>query len=182
MTDRLGQQDWVVAGLRALAADGVEGVRVERLAATLRVTKGSFYWHFSDRGALLAAMLEAWKVRATGDVISQVDAGGGDAQARLHRLLGIVFATDGRLEQQIRAWAAHDAMARAAQDGSDRLRTAYVVALFGELGFERAEAQARAQFAYQALIGHYAMGGLGRGSARAKRQLDLVFAMLVRRA
>jgi AcrR family transcriptional regulator len=180
MTERLGRQDWVVAGLRALAKDGIDGVRVERLASALSVTKGSFYWHFKDRGELLAAVLEAWKARATGDVIVQVNAAGGGARERLHRLLLIVFAADGRLEQQMRAWASHDGAARAAQDEIDRLRVGYVAALFRDLGFTKAEAQARAHFAYQALIGHFAMGGASGGRAAAKRQLDRAFAMLVR--
>jgi AcrR family transcriptional regulator len=40
------------------------------------VTKGSFYWHFEDRRALLEAMLEAWRARATNAIIDEVEAKG----------------------------------------------------------------------------------------------------------
>ena len=51
---------WTDAALEALAGGGIAAVRVEPLAKTLGVTKGSFYWHFADRRALLDAMLARW--------------------------------------------------------------------------------------------------------------------------
>ena len=44
---------WVDAALQALAAGGPDAVRVEALAVRLGVSKGGFYWHFTDRQALL---------------------------------------------------------------------------------------------------------------------------------
>ncbi len=42
MKDSLDRSAWVSAGLAALADKGLDSVRVERLAADLKVTKGSF--------------------------------------------------------------------------------------------------------------------------------------------
>jgi CubicO group peptidase (beta-lactamase class C family) len=53
--------DWLRAARLALLHHGVDGVRVERLARDLEVTKGSFYWHFRDRAALLEALLREWE-------------------------------------------------------------------------------------------------------------------------
>ena len=178
MSKRLGKDAWVVAALKALAENGVEAVRVERLAEALGVTKGSFYWHFADRQALLKAVLEAWKARATADIIAQVEAKGSDTRARLHALMVTVFSSDGRLDRQVRAWAANDGNARAAQDEIDRKRTGYLEGLFTDLGFGSAEARARARFAYHALIGQFALADGGKGK-RAAAELELVFAMLV---
>jgi AcrR family transcriptional regulator len=50
---RTPRSHWIGAGLDALATGGPEAMRVEALAQALGVTKGSFYWHFDDRGALL---------------------------------------------------------------------------------------------------------------------------------
>ena len=52
--ERLDRRAWVEAALAALAEGGAAAVKVERLAAKLKVTKGSFYWHFRDRDELLA--------------------------------------------------------------------------------------------------------------------------------
>lgn len=181
MSKRLGRDEWVVAGLRALAESGVEAVRVERLAEALGVTKGSFYWHFADRQALLTAVLEAWKARATADVIAQVEAKGSDARTRMHELMTIVFSSDGRLDRQVRAWAANDEAAGVALAEIDAKRTGYLEKLFAGLGFERAEARARARFAYHALIGQFALANGGKGK-QAAAELELVFEMLVAKA
>ncbi len=61
----LRRQDWIDAARRMLVARGVERVRVEALARTLRITRGSFYWHFRSRKALLDSLLEDWRVRNT---------------------------------------------------------------------------------------------------------------------
>ena len=180
MSVRLGQQDWVDAGLRTLAGQGIDAVRVERLAADLKVTKGSFYWHFTDRQALLVAIVEAWKERSTLEVIRRVEVqGGDDASARLWALMEIVFASDGRLDQQVRAWAATDTLVRRSRDHIDQLRLEYVKSHFEQLGFSDAEAQARARFCYQALIGQFALGRPVQ-SQQDRAELRLLFEMLTR--
>ena len=55
------RNDWLRAARRALLHRGPEGVRVEPLAAILGVTKGSFYWHFTNRRELLEALLREWE-------------------------------------------------------------------------------------------------------------------------
>jgi AcrR family transcriptional regulator len=65
----LTRADWAEAALRALVRDGLKGVAVEPLARELGTTKGSFYWHFADRAALIEATLEHWEHRATTEML-----------------------------------------------------------------------------------------------------------------
>ena len=58
---RLSADDWAQAALDLIAEQGVSAVAVEPLARRLGVTKGSFYWHFPSRDALLQAALERWE-------------------------------------------------------------------------------------------------------------------------
>lgn len=58
---RLSADDWAQAALDLIAEQGVAAVAVEPLARRLGVTKGSFYWHFPSRDALLIAALERWE-------------------------------------------------------------------------------------------------------------------------
>jgi len=53
----------------ALLTGGVDSVRVEPLARGLKVTKGSFYWHFRDLAELKQALLEEWEAEA--DLLTQ---------------------------------------------------------------------------------------------------------------
>ena len=143
MNQKLGKQEWIRAGLRALAEQGAEAVRVERLATALGVTKGSFYWHFKDRGELLAALIEVWREQATDAIIAQVEAIGGSAGQKMRSLFTIVVSGDGRLDQAIRVWAASDANARAALALVDQRRLDYLASLFEQLGFTSNESGAR---------------------------------------
>ncbi|MFI0408154.1 TetR/AcrR family transcriptional regulator [Actinomadura sp. 3N508] len=69
---RLTADDWAGAALDALAAGGLAAVAVEPLAVRLGATKGSFYWHFRNRRALLEAALALWE-RDTEAVIAELD-------------------------------------------------------------------------------------------------------------
>ena len=59
-SDSLTREDWISGAWDMLGERGMDGVRVEPLARRLGVTKGSFYWHFKDRGELLEALLNRW--------------------------------------------------------------------------------------------------------------------------
>src|ERR1700691_3062291 len=85
---------WIEEALRALAAGGPDAVRVEPLARTLGVTRGGFYWHFEDRGALLSEMLDTWERAATDEVIERVERRGGDARAKLRRAGALPFSRE----------------------------------------------------------------------------------------
>lgn len=69
MDTNLGREDWLHAARLALLRGGVEQVRVEKLARALRVTKGSFYWHFKDREELLELLLREWEDEVHGLLI-----------------------------------------------------------------------------------------------------------------
>ena len=57
----LHPEDWLRAAQNRLSEHGIESVRIEVLARDLGVSKGSFYWHFRDRGELLDRLLARWE-------------------------------------------------------------------------------------------------------------------------
>src|SRR5258708_6771818 len=85
---------WIEAGLRALAAEGPDAVRVEALAQALGVTKGGFYGHFADRGALLQEMLDTWERKAIDEVLERVERHGGDVRTRLRLAGALTFSRE----------------------------------------------------------------------------------------
>lgn len=62
-SSRLTRDDWLDAAFSAVVEGGFDKVRVLLLADTLGVTRGSFYWHFVDRAALVSALLARWRER-----------------------------------------------------------------------------------------------------------------------
>jgi AcrR family transcriptional regulator len=150
-------ESWVQAGLSLLAREGIDAVRVEPLAERLGVTKGSFYWHFKDRAALHAAMIEAWRGVATYEIIARLEAGGPAAEERLRRLIEPTASRGkaGQLETAIRSWAHNDAAAAKVVAGIDEERIAYVARLLREMGIDPETALLRTKILYLALIGSY---------------------------
>lgn len=168
---RLSRESWIDAALALLAKGGSEAVRVEPMARRLRVTKGSFYWHFRDRRELLAAALRRWEEVETLAVRDAVEAGGGTAVERLRRLFAIAFERRiMALEVALRSWAARDRGAREAVVRVDGLRLAYLRDLFMEAGLARAEAEARGFLAYATLFGE----SFVRSPSGAERRAALV--------
>jgi len=57
----LSAADWEQAALKMIAEEGVSALAVEPLARRMGITKGSFYWHFANREALLDQALLRWE-------------------------------------------------------------------------------------------------------------------------
>lgn len=152
--------DWTAAALDALARGGLAAVAVEPLAKALGTTKGSFYWHFSDRSALVAAALERWEKRDTDRVIATVETST-DVAARLRRLLELVFGAvpdgsgpgAGSVELALQSNADHPLVAPVLARVTER-RLEYLTALFTELGMSPALARDRGLLAYSSFLGH----------------------------
>ena len=151
---RLSRDDWTAAALRALAAGGLAAVAIEPLAATLGTTKGSGYWHFANRAALVGATLERWENDNTAAVIAQLDSSA-PPEDRLENLFRRVmrFAETHSVELALLASAADPMVATALQRVTDR-RLDYLAGLFDELGFDAAGARHRALLAYASYLGH----------------------------
>jgi AcrR family transcriptional regulator len=161
---------WVEEGLRALGDGGLDAVRIEPLAQAIGVTKGGFYWHFADRGALLDEVLDAWERANLEDVIEAVERGGGDARARLRRLFGLAFAGTGalRTDLAVRDWARRDPAVAERVRRVDNRRMEYLRGLFGALGGDEAEVEARCLMALSLWIGNHFLAADHAGRSRAE--------------
>lgn len=154
-------RDWVIEGLRTLAGSGIEGVKVERLAAAMGISKGPFYWRFVNRAEMLDAMLALWRKEFTAHLIEQ-SASLASPRARMETLLDNVLAatwrgTDvARVEGAIRAWAAQDPVAGSVVREVDRMRVSYLVHELGLIGLDASKAETMAKGIYLALLGLYA--------------------------
>jgi len=161
--ESLTAADWTQAALEALAGGGLAAVAVEPIAKSLGATKGSFYWHFSDRNALLESALDMWERRDTDRVIAAVDETQ-DVATRLRSLLRLAFTSAARdgspsqggaggVELALQASASHPLVAPVLTRVTTR-RLDFMTALFTELGLSRARARDRALLAYTAFLGH----------------------------
>ncbi len=150
---RLSSSDWEQAALDLLAEQGVAAVAVEPLARRLGVTKGSFYWHFPSREALLKSALELWEKQDQEAVFDQIDAID-DPRERLYALFR-------RTSREIRSHVIYSHLLKAmdqpvVQPLMERVSTRrvnYLLTGYRSLGMSRRDAMNRARLAYAAYIG-----------------------------
>jgi AcrR family transcriptional regulator len=152
---RLRREDWARAALASLAEGGLAAVVVETLADRLGTTKGSFYWHFADREALIAAALELWEREHTIEVIDHLREIPDPAE-RLRHLFELAFGGDvgGAISVALYANAGNPLVAPVLERVSRR-RVQFLTEVFTDLGFPRATARHRALAAYTAYVGHF---------------------------
>lgn len=135
---------------------GLAAVAIEPLAASLGATKGSFYWHFAGRDALLEAALQLWEREHTDAVITLVEREP-DPLRRLRLLIGTVIestaADEDTIELSMLATAGHPLVAPVLARVTER-RVAYTAELFAALGFPPSEARRRGLLAVTAYLGH----------------------------
>ena len=150
-------QDWVEAGFDALAAGGIDRVRVEVLAQDLGVTKGGFYRRFKDRPALMTAMLDRWVEGRIHAIRQQTSLDGETPPERLRAIMRLFASRPNArgmaIEVAIRQWAGSDAAAAAAVAQVDAIRLERVATLYAALGFSPADAKARAVLFYAFIFG-----------------------------
>jgi AcrR family transcriptional regulator len=177
---RTPRATWIEQGLKALGIGGPDAVRVEGLAQALGVTKGGFYWHFDDRSALLAEMLDTWERVVSDDVIAIVEADGGDARAKLRRLFGIAVSMDDmvKIEMAIREWARRDAAVASRLRGLDNRRMDYMRSLFGQLTADEIDVEVRCLLAFSLFIANDYIGA-EHGSRSRADVLELTLSRLM---
>ena len=150
---RLSVDDWAQAALDQIAELAVASVAVEPLARRLGVTKGSFYWHFPSRDALLQAALERWEKVEQETVFGSLEKVP-DPRERLRALFQVVAheATSHIIYSELLKALDHPAVAPVIGRVSQR-RFDYLTASFRQAGLTRTEAQHRARLAYAAYVG-----------------------------
>ncbi|XVS63024.1 TetR/AcrR family transcriptional regulator [Actinosynnema sp. CA-299493] len=150
---RRTRDDWTRVALRALVEGGVAAVAVEPLAARIGATKGSAYWHFPNREALLKATLERWEREHTEAVIELVESVSEPVE-RLRLLFATVLEDVEHSAVELAMLAAKDdpAVGPVLARVTER-RVGYLEELFAGLGFAADVARRRAVLAYSVYLG-----------------------------
>jgi AcrR family transcriptional regulator len=152
MIERLTAQAWVDFAVTTLAREGFDVLKADVLARKLGVSRGSFYWHFSDLAAFHARVIEHWRQTTTEAIIVDIERHE-SRESRLDALLRRAFAHGAALEVRMRAWAdVNPGAARAVAD-VDRRRREYLESLLVDVGIVRPLAAARAQLLYWTYLG-----------------------------
>lgn len=155
----MGPQDWIEAALALLVSEGIDAVKVLRLAEELGVTRGSFYWHFKNRAALLDALIKSWKAKNT-RAMTEALRDAGDLTSGILALFDCwldIERFDPGLDSAMRDWARRAARVRRAVKRADDKRVQVIAELFTRSGYGQPEAFIRARIIYFTQVGYYAL-------------------------
>jgi AcrR family transcriptional regulator len=150
---RLSAEDWAREALDQIAEQGVASVAVEPLARRLGVTKGSFYWHFPSRDALLQAALDRWETVEQEEIFGSLERVP-DPRERLRALFQVVAheVKSHIIYSELLKALDHPAVSPVIGRVSQR-RLDYLTASFRQAGLSRTDSQHRARLAYAAYVG-----------------------------
>jgi AcrR family transcriptional regulator len=119
------------------------------MAARLKVSRGSFYWHFKDIADFRGQLVEAWQARTTDQVIAELETLSGE---RLRHLLARGFGVN-KLDRALRSWATQDEAVAKVVAANDTRRVAYIEGMLIAAGVAADRAPGRARFLYWAYLG-----------------------------
>lgn len=149
----LSAGDWEQQALVLIAEKGIRAVAVESLAKHMGVTKGSFYWHFPNRDALLEQSLLRWEKHDEANLRTSLGAIS-DPRERLRSF----FRRTGREKLTHNVYsslctAADHPMVEPLLERVAERRMKHIEAAFGEIGFDAAAASHRARLTYSTYLG-----------------------------
>jgi len=150
---KLNAGDWEQQALVLIAEQGIRAVAVESLARRMGVTKGSFYWHFPNRDALLERSLLRWEKHDASNLQASLGAIS-DPRGRLRSFF--IHTSREKLTHDVYSSLCmasdHPKVEPLLERVAER-RMKHIEAAFGEIGFDPAEASHRARLTYSAYLG-----------------------------
>lgn len=156
---RLTRADWVAAARDVFVDLGVGEVKVDRLARRLKISRGSFYWHFKSYNELLEALLNDWEERNR-EEMRGLRRRWTDIGADLSDVMTTWLAEDPqfpRFDMAVRLWARKlDVVDRAVRT-VDAEWIDLLAEVFAKAGFAPDDAAARARVTYMHQVGFHAL-------------------------
>lgn len=158
--ERLCRDDWIAAARNALIREGISGVSLRKLANSLGVTTGAFYWQYKRLEDLLEDVREDWVHRNTAQITKAIEGAGPDGwqmYLAYTRVLILENGIDARYDNAIRDWAHSSKRTSDVLKHVEEYRIEQLRGMFEAMGFEGRAALIRARVMYFHQTGYSAM-------------------------
>lgn len=160
---------WELAALDALADGGLAAVAIEPIAARLQTSKGSFYWYFPNRTALIQAALARWERDHTEQVVALLEQIPDPAQRLRQLIRGALLGARGAAVALLLLADADDPLVGGVVHRVTARRLEVLTGCFTALGQDPERARHHALVGYSAYLGAAA---LRRGTPELAPGLD----------
>ena len=145
-TKKYTREQWLQMSLEIISGQEFGHFVINNIVKLMRVTKGSFYWHFKDRNDFLEHLVTYWDENFTRNVMQHIAAMQGDAGKRLLELM--MYVTRKRLA---RYDAAILSLAHNEPHVSNQIavvfesRIEFVASLIAEMGYKGLDLELRSR-------------------------------------
>lgn len=156
----LSRKTWINAARNVLELRGIAEVKIDRLARQFKVTRGSFYFHFSSLKDLHSSLLDEWR---------RANCAPFQAMRDTKNIDGLQFFSDivhvwvdenpfrPNLDLAVRNWSRTSTEIAKEVEEIDELRIALLIRAFRDIGYSGDESLVRARLTYLHQIGHYVL-------------------------
>ena len=153
----LSRETWIDAARKVLEKRGIAAVKIDALARQFKVTRGSFYFHFSGLSDLHGGLIEVWRQRncAPFEALEKITMDGPAYFEKVVRVLVDEESFSPSLDLAIRDWSRMSKPLAAEMEASDRLRMDLLARAFRDIGYSDDESVVRARITYLHQIGYY---------------------------
>lgn len=156
----LTRESWLEAAQKVLERRGIAAVKIDGLARQLKVTRGSFYFHFKGLSDLHDGLVASWKQTncAPFEELEKLEM---DGQAYFEKVVRVWVDEkpfSPALDMAMRDWARTSKKIAEAVEVTDTLRLGLLTRAFRDIGYDADESVVRARITYLHQIGYYAVG------------------------
>ncbi len=177
----LTREVWIGAAREALEKRGIADVKADRLSKQLKVTRGSFYFHFTGIEDLHASLLDQWRhcnCRPFEALAADEPPDGLDLFTRTIRIWTNEAPFSPPLDLAIRDWSRTSKPLAREVAAMDDLRIGLLTHAFKAMAYDDDESLVRARITYFHQMGYYALS-FKETAAERKRYQPLYGRVLV---
>ena len=155
----LSREAWIEAARKVLEKKGIASVKIDALSRQLKVTRGSFYFHFSGLSDLHNGLIEVWRQRNCAPFL-ELEKMQMEGPAYFEAVVRVwvdekTFSPS--LDLAIRDWSRSSRSLASEVEAADRLRMELLTRAFRDIGYSEDESVVRARITYLHQIGYYAV-------------------------
>ncbi len=155
-----GRDDWIIAAKKTLIKSGVDQVKVDQIALKIKMSRGSFYHHFSSRADLLTALLDHWQATNNAPILRAIEKSIQNFPNGVPELIQTWIEEkefQPAYDSAMRDWARQDTKVAKTVREVDEQRIEALTRLMQCYGHTGDEAMIRARIMYFHQVGYYAL-------------------------
>jgi len=96
------KEQWLDNSLKQLSLKGIDILKIDALCKTLKLTKGSFYHHFTNFDVFIKDLLDYWYKTYTDEILNEIEKYEDNVIEQIEVINEMMYSKDLNIEVQLR--------------------------------------------------------------------------------